>query len=161
MQPYDTTDLKAASQVDWEELGYPVTGSPDSSLDLEIGRALGYLVWVTGRDYTNEDDLATGSHEETMFNQCLQLRVEQQIFQRQNDYQSDFHNDVNEISVTGYSENRVSYKERRPFRHVNPHRELDELLWMLMTDEKKEYWFSWMKGMVSPAENIQTFGFGM
>jgi hypothetical protein len=126
----------------------------DDPLILEMVRAVAWLEWATG---LATNDILTGSNNAVMWDQCTQLLVEQRLIHRTDDYVTAINSNAIEISVTGYSEKRVSYKERKPFRQITYLNELDELLWMLMTDAKRAFWISSFNMAQIPVEVISYF----
>src|SRR3954451_15185130 len=97
-------DIRSWSKLDFVEMDYPEPVDPDPDpLDVLLSRSLSYVQRVTGRkiDDTMPDDL-----EETA-NEAVQMRVEQLVFQSQDDYVETGSDDqISNFSVTGYSETR-------------------------------------------------------
>ena len=148
--------LRSISRLDFTELQYPAPTPPTADpLDLEIVRAVAWLEWATGRLTA---DLVADSSDAIMWDQATQLLVEQRVVHRSDDYVNSLHNDATEISVTGFSEKRITNKERQPAKGMITYLvELDELLWMLMTDDKRAYWEDQVSGENAPAEVITYF----
>lgn len=128
-------DVRGWSLLDFDELGF-VTGTPDP-LDVEVERASDYVADVTG---VEPDDLTDGTRAARKFQNAVQLRVEQIVIKRQPDFVSDLNEDALDISVTGYSQRRISYKESDPATMINPWKELNDLLLSMLTDDKLAYW---------------------
>jgi hypothetical protein len=63
--------------------------------------------------------------------------------------------------VTGYSERRISNSERMPARSITYLKELDDILWSLMTDDKTSYWISTFNRAQTPIEIIDEFDSSM
>lgn len=150
-------DIRGWSQLDWDALAYgePVAPDPDP-LDIEVERAVDYVATCTGQD---PDTLSGSDRTSRMFKNAVQLRVEQIVIKRQADFVSDLNEDALDISVTGYSGKRISYKESDPATMINPWKELNDLLVALLTDEKRDYWEDLGKlpgaNVVRPSEIIQ------
>jgi hypothetical protein len=135
MDAITSDQIRTWSKLDFVDLGYE-DGSPDP-LDVEVSRAVAYCEDVTGQvtaEITNATNLAV------KMAQAIQLRVEQQITQRQEGYVADVNEDAVDFDVTGYKQKRISHKERDPSTMINPWKELNDLLVSMLTDEMFEYW---------------------
>ena len=145
-----STEIREWSQLDFDGRGYPAD-APDP-LDLEVERAAAYVEQVTGLVVT---EVAEPSGVATRLKQAIQLRTEQQVIWRSDDYVGDQNESAIDITVTGYSQRRVGTKEQRPRDMINPWPELNDLLMGLLTDGQREYWIG--LGVVfgtAPAEVI-------
>lgn len=130
-------DIRSMSQLDYPALNYgPVTSGTDL-LDREVRRSIGYVQMVTGQDATLLDDATDLG---VAFEQAVQLRVEQQVIQRQPDFVSDLNENAINFNVTGYAQTRVDAKQQNPSDMINPWPELNALLVLLLTDDKYDYW---------------------
>lgn len=151
-------DIRGWSQLEWDTLGYgePVPPDPDP-LDIEVVRAIDYVAYVTGQD---PDILSGTDRTSRMFSNAVQLRVEQIVIKRQADFVADLNEDAIDISVTGYQQKRISYKESDPATMINPWKELNDLLVGLLTEDQRDYWDDLGKlpgsNIMRPAEIIQS-----
>lgn len=138
----DTPDVEAITT--WSKVPFDTLDAPFSEDDLEVAlaRAIGYVQFVTGRklDSTMPDEFAR------LAEQATQMRVEQVVYQSQPDYSETGSDDqISTFSAGNYSETRRAPGERakaEPGRipPINSWPALNELLWMLCTDEKQDYW---------------------
>ena len=128
-------EIREWSRVDFDEFDF-AEDAPDP-LDLEISRANAYVEMVTGRfieDLDGVDELSV------MWNQVVQMRVEQNIVWRQNDYVTDQNEDVLDFKVTGYAQTRIRPDVRKGKAMINGWDDLNMGLINLMTDDKLDYW---------------------
>ena len=131
--------IRLDSKVDFVALGYPEGPDPDT-LTKEMNRAVAYVETMTGRVNSTDPLLVDGMTLATHFEQAVQLRVEQQITQRQPGFVSDQNENAVDITVPGYSQRRVITKEQNPRDMINQWPELNDLLIALCTEEKLAYW---------------------
>lgn len=131
--------IRADSQLDFSALGYPEGPDPDT-LTKEVARALAYVETMTGRTNATDAEIADGTALGTHFEQAVQLRVEQQVTQRQPGFVSDQNENAVDITVPGYSQRRIISKEQNPRDMLNQWPELNDLLILLCTAEKLAYW---------------------
>ena len=131
-------DVRGWSLVDFTGRGFPEPTPPDEdTLQVEVDRASAYVEMVTGLVV---DDITDPSTTATLIKQAIQQRTEQRVIWGSDDYVGDQNESAIDISVTGYSQRRVSSKEQNPRDMVNPWPELNSLLISLMTEDKLDYW---------------------
>ena len=131
-------DIREWSLVDFVGRGFPVpVGADPDTLQVEVDRASAYVEMATGLVI---DDITDPSTTATLVKQAIQQRTEQRVIWGSDDYVGDQNESAIDISVTGYSQRRVSSKEQSPRDMVNPWPELNSLLISLMTEEKLDYW---------------------
>jgi len=142
-------DIRLWSRVDFDEQEY----TADSDLDREIGRAAGYLLFVTGRPY---DSMPV--EFVALVQQATQMRVEQQILGDTADQAETAADElVQSFSAGAYTEARRGYGDYKAANEallVNKWPALNDLLWMLMTDAKRAYWRSHLSGVTTPAWGV-------
>jgi hypothetical protein len=130
-------DYRADTRFDWVGMGLPI-GNPDP-LDAEINSAWAYVEVVTGRDL---DTLDAADNLASVASDAVKLRTFQQAIQ----HRSSFINSaigsgtIKSFSVPGYSETRDTTSSTKSIAEFffNPWVTLDELLWLLATDAKKQ-----------------------
>lgn len=127
------SDIEAWSQLDFDELGY----SDDAALEVLLDRSIEYVEDATGRS------LATmPSQYEKTAEEAIQRRTEQLALQSQQDIvemAGDF-DTISNFSVTGYSESRRGLDEVQKAKVINPWPLLNDLLWRMATDDKRDKW---------------------
>lgn len=138
----DTPDVEAIttwSKVPFDSLDQPFS---DDDLEVALARSIGYIQFVTGRML----DDSMPAEFEALAQQATQMRVEQLAYQAQPDYTETGTDDqVANFSAGNYSETRRSPGDRakaEPGRipPINSWPALNELLWMLCTPDKQNYW---------------------
>lgn len=142
MQKPTASDYRADVRIDWAGLfNIPANATGDAILNEEIGLAWAYVEQVTGRDL----DTLTDADLVPIASRAVKLRTIQQA-QINNGSFSDLiaqFSPISSFSVPGYSESRrdMSAQGRqggmRPYR-FNPWAELDDLLWLLATEQAKD-----------------------
>jgi hypothetical protein len=150
----DTPDAAAVRAVlaamNWEERGYPVPVDPDPDLlQPAVDAANAYVAAVTGRplDATMPDELAP------LALQASALRTAQNVVQWDSDYIETANDDgIQSFTVGPYSETR--FDRMKTFVKgsfvVNPWKQLNDLLILLMTEDKLDYWFGLLTGIYAP-----------
>jgi hypothetical protein len=157
---------RRTGSVDWDELGYP---EPDPELqppvadplDEVVLDATAYVATVTGRywDGTPIPTLGSGAFpvivtagEEFLYAQAVRMRTVQVAFQEQGDYSESATDDVvGSFSAGSYSETRADPNRRGESKAVNSWPALESLLWLLMTDDQRDYWRYLAGGVNAPA----------
>jgi hypothetical protein len=138
--PPVVADIKAWSRVDFGSLDSPFS---DQDLQVQLDRAIDYLVVTTGRpwDATMPAQLVPIAQEAT------QLRVEQQCFESQGDYAETANDElIQSFSAGNYSETRHEPGRSRyaglttGIPEINPNKWLNRDLWLLCTPQMQEYW---------------------
>lgn len=151
-----TAEIRSWSKVSFDDLEYeapsnPTLENPDP-LDVLVGRSLEYVLDVTGR--TLEDIPIT---LEWTAKEAIQRRVEQLAFQATDDHVETVTDEmVKSFGAGNYNEARREILELSPkkSKHVNPWHLLHDLLWRLMTEEKREWWEEQMGDNKRPAWEI-------
>lgn len=156
------TDVKTWSRLDFSSLDEPFT---DTDLENVVTRACDYIESVTGRriDATFPVPLTSICQE------CVQLRTEQVVLQAQTDYLETVADDqIQSFSAGGYQETRVlgasrARTGRQPptgYPPVTPLVALNERLFLLMTEDMRDYWRSILMGTPIPAFEVTEADWG-
>jgi hypothetical protein len=158
------TEIRAWSDLDFATYGYPEGGDGDIRLQLQLDRALMYLGYVTGRQYTDPQTDQFGLVK-TGMDQAVQMRTEQVILALAGD-QLDSVADIDLIasfSAGSYSETRRDTVAEQQ-KMLNPWPTLNDLLWMLLglfpgevnavVDERYDYWRALLMGIQKPAWGV-------
>lgn len=133
------TSIQTWSKVPFDTLDAPFT---DDDLTVALARAIAYIQFVTGRtlDGTMPAEFAS------LAEQATQMRVEQLVFQAQPDYVETGSDDqIATFSAGGYSETRRGPNDRAKAEAgrippINSWPSLNEMLWFLATEDKRDYW---------------------
>ena len=128
-------NIREWSQLDFDDLNYGEE-SPDP-LQIELDRAISYVSLTTG---LNIADLTDGENNTLAFVQCIQMRVEQEVVRRQDDFVRDLNENAIDIAVTGYRQTRIKIDEQCPPDKINAWPELNDLMMQIMTDDRFDYW---------------------
>lgn len=136
--------------TDYGALGFPVPIAPDPDpLQPLVDAAIQYVEQVTGRVPIESvpDNMAA------LAQMAIRMRTEQFLWLLSADFvESAADSEVVSFSAGSYSETRRSDRGRKQGEWwINPWGALDELLWLLMTPEKKVEWDEKIKGIVAPA----------
>lgn len=150
----------APPAYDFSDAGFP-DPEGDEALDARVRWAGAYVAEVTGRP------IATMPVElEPIAEQAITLRVLQMLSsgttKALNVASAPW---LKSFTAGSYREDRFSPKElgggdKDVLLKVNPLMELAQLLWLLMTDEKRDYWLEVFGGRVKPAGRFIDMGFG-
>jgi len=145
MEAPTTAQIRTWSRVDFANLEYAEpAGEAEDGLDVLVARAKDYVLNVTGRTLDSvPDDLVTTAQE------AIQRRTEQLAFQEQDDHVETASDELIESFGAGsYNEKKRGAGDLSPkeTKLVNPWPLLSDLLWRLMTEEKREEWEEWMGG---------------
>lgn len=146
-------NIKTWSKVDFSDLD---ESYDDTQLAVLVTRACDYVEQVTGR-------LIDASFPPALSGTCqdaVQRRVEQVAYQTQPDYvETGADDQVVSFTASSYSETRRDDPARargqtsgRP--KVNPWGALNDLLWLLMTDDMRDYWLGLLSGINTPAFEV-------
>lgn len=132
------SEVEGWSQVNWGRLG--------ADLEVLVPRANAYIEYVTGQTWA-----AMPTNLEKLAQQAAQMRTEQIGIQgRHGHAESAAENEVVQSFSAGlYSESRRDTRSVVS-KVVNTWPSLDELLWMLMTDDRRAYWLGWISGETVP-----------
>ena len=146
-------DVRAHSLVNFEEFGYP-EDTPDP-LQYVVDQANSWLTLVTGRSYTVP--LTSPPPDPTilvpLMDQAVRMRTEQIVMQSQQDNvetAGDF-DLIASFSAGSYSETRRDNMKNSQM--INPWPALNNLLFMLLDDDHRDFWLWWMTGIQPPAWN--------
>jgi hypothetical protein len=149
-----TTQIRAWSKLDFDGLGYEKPATGEDPLDFQVARARDYIVFVTGRplDATMPEELVTTAQE------AVQRRTEQLVIKSQED-EAETAGDIDMVqsfSAGSYSETRVNSERATKFagKPLNPWPHLNNLLELLMTEEKREYWQEVLAGIHRPYTSV-------
>ena len=141
--------------VDWAALGYPT----DEALGPVVEMANEYVEAVTGRPL----DASMPSSLDTLALQAVALRTAQLTYMFSADMiESGADAGIQSFTVPGYSETRREPTSWWKAGYVNPWAALDELLWLLMTPEKRDEWEENMSedGIPTPAFEVTAVDWG-
>jgi hypothetical protein len=139
MVPVTPEELRGDTRIDWTALGLP-EADPDIALEEEIAVAWAYVEEKTGRDL---DTLTDGTNLASLARRAVKLRVVQQAIQGQGSFITrEIDRQIKSFSVPGYSETRESGStldlRNFPNGYFNEWPILNDLLWLLATDEKRD-----------------------
>lgn len=145
-------DIRAWSKLDFASYDYPAPTPPDADpLQLLVDQAIAYVVAVTGRplDATMPGDLAP------LAEQAVRMRVEQLVIGGQAETVEEAAEaladaGIQSFSVPGYSETRFRPESSEVYKRLNWWPSLAELLYLLMTDEKREDFDARVAGYHAP-----------
>jgi hypothetical protein len=150
-----TDEIRAWSTVRWPRFGV----TDDALLQERINRAAAYVAFVTGQNFDAPTvaSWATLTSTETLLRQAIQLRTEQITVQGGRGHiSSAAENEVVQSFTAGsYSESRRDPARRGEQKSLNTWPALDELLWMLMTDERYGWWYAYITGKPFPATWVE------
>jgi hypothetical protein len=145
--------IRTWSKVDFANLEYePPAGEEEDPLAIVVARAADYVWDVTGR---TAEDVPTALV--TTAQEAIQRRTEQNAFQDQDDSVETAADDlIQSMSAGSYSESKRKAGELAVsnMKMVNPWPRLNDLLWRLMTDEKREWWEEQITGKHAPYGSI-------
>ena len=138
-------EVKAWSKVDFASLDFS-----DDDLTVEVARACDYVADVTGVPLAQvASGLVTTAQE------AIQLRVEQTVFHRQEDHVDTAADSlIANFSAGPYSEAKRDPGQDRKAGLVNPWPRLHDLLWRLMTEDKRDEWTEWLGGSPRPSFEV-------
>lgn len=132
-----TAEVRAWSKIPFDELEYP-PADPDP-LDVLVARSIEYVEDVTGRKL----DSSMPSEFTHTANEAVQRRVEQLVYKASEDQVETAADDLIQSASAG----SVSETKRDPgalapskLKLVNPWPHLADLLWRLMTEDKRDEW---------------------
>jgi hypothetical protein len=144
------TEIRLWSRVDFADLEYEATTDPEKDpLKVLVSRSIDYVMDVTGR--TLEDvptELVTTAQE------AIQRRVEQLAYQQQEDHVETAADElISSFGAGSYNERKREVKDLgvQQTKQVNNWHLLHDLLWRLMTEEKREWWEEQITGKNRPA----------
>lgn len=154
-------EIYASSKLRWSK--FKITGAQD--LEEPLLEALSYITTMTGRYFV--DWPAPGSFSDAMSlaatpelivlaRQATRMRVEQIVEQKQPGYIDTATDDViSGMSVGAYSETRRDPTRRGEEKILNLWPALNDLLWVLMTPERYDYWIAYITGKSAPAFSVE------
>jgi hypothetical protein len=140
-------DIREWSKVDFDELTY----ADDVDLQRILDQALSYTWYVTGRP---ADDTLPPEFDGLM-RQAILMRTEQVAYQSVADYvETGSDSLIGSFTAGSYSETRHDPTRRGETRSLNPWIDLSNILWMLMTDDKQDYWRFMLQNLNAPAFEV-------
>jgi len=144
---------RADPRINWVSLGLPAGGSPDS-LEAEINMAWAYVEEVTGLQL---EPISSTDNKAYIAYQAVRLRTIQQAVQGTGTFASQSNNqNIKSFAVPGYSETRGdSSKISIDAFFFNPWTALEDLLWLLATQEKKDEALAKKEGEVQPFSDVR------
>lgn len=157
MDTPDAATVRGASQLNFATLGYPPGATPDP-LEVPVQMAVEYVQEVTGRqlDDSMPDNL------DMLALQAVVMRTEQVVYASQADRIEGVTDEgIASFSVPGYSETRRDARSIWKEGLVNPWRMLSDILWLLMTPEKRDEWQAQFDGEDPPAFEITEVDWGI
>lgn len=152
-----TSDLHSWSKVDFANLDDPVD---DALLTILIARSVAYIGQVTGRDLPGMPTAL-----ETIAQETIQRRTEQLAFQ----YQEDAVDTGADELISTFSAGSYSETKRDPqdfagvpgmIPPVNRWPALNDLLWLLMTDDKRDEWRALLTDETVPSFEVTEVDWG-
>lgn len=150
MEAPTVTEIRSWSRVDFAELNYE-EAEPDP-LEVLVTRSIDYVMDVTGRTLENvPTELVTTAQE------AIQRRVEQLAYQQQEDHVEGAADEIiSSFGAGSYNERKREVKDLalQQTKQVNNWHLLHDLLWRLMTEEKREWWEEQISGKPRPAFQV-------
>lgn len=135
--------------TDYAAFGFPPPPPEPDPLQPLVDASIQYLEQVTGRAPIE----TTPPELESLMNMAVRMRTEQFLHVTSADsVESAADSDVVSFSAGSYSETRRTERGHREGEWwINPWGALDDLLWLLMTPEKRAEWEAKAKNIVEPA----------
>lgn len=145
--------IRTWSKVDFANLEFePPVGEADDPLEFVVARAADYVWNVTGRTADSVPaELVTTAQE------AIQRRTEQLAFQMQDDHAETAADEIiSSFGAGSYNERKREVKDLglEQTKQVNNWHLLHDLLWRLMTDEKREWWEEQITGKHRPSQSV-------
>lgn len=145
-------EIRLDTRIDWVAIGYPDTVAGNALLDEEIAFAWAYVESKSCRDL---DALVVDDPLGILGLRALKLRVLQSTTQSSSSYvNQSLNNLIKSFAVPGYSETKFDppWVNNKNFQHavVNDWPVLADLLWMMMTDECKQFYIDMFKDEFAP-----------
>ena len=137
-------EIRALSNVDFEGVGV----DDDSQLETLLTAAQSLLTAITGQTVAEMPDEFV-----PMANLAIRGFTEQLAYQGSAEYLetlSDF-DLIQSFSAGPYSETRRSAEDAMKARKLNAWPWLSDLLWLMLTDEKREFWEDYFSDENAPA----------
>lgn len=147
----DAALVRTWSHVDLDALNY----ADDPGLQVLCDRAAEYVTNMTGREFA---DMPTGLSQTA--SEAVQRRTEQLARASQDESVETVTDGLASFNAGGYSENRLSPDAAKKAGLVNPWPLLSDLLWRLMTEEKRAEWLSWLSGKPVPSFEVTEYAYG-
>jgi hypothetical protein len=137
-------NIREWSKVDFAALGYAEpTGYDPDGLTLLVNRAIEYVLSVTGLTATTIPSTMTATYDE-----AVQRRTEQLAYKSQED-EAETAADFELIASFGagsYNESRRGMEDQRKAQVINPWPHLNDLLWRLSTEDRRDEWEDYWAG---------------
>ena len=147
--------------LSWSKLDFDGLDEPFDSDDLVVvlDRSIAYILVVTGQTLA-----AMPAQLEPIASEAIQMRVEQTALQAGSDYTSEASDDlISNFSAGNYSQTRRDLGQTSPSKGIpliNSNPALNMRLWLLCTDDMREYWWSLMNGLSIPATETTEIDWG-
>ncbi len=144
--------LTAVSNFDWSNQIVPL-----QRYEAWSKGTIAEMAIETGRTKSFFTDLDADSLEADCASEVWQMMMEQRYIKRREDVmESEYDDTYQSFSVSGYSENKPSLKDRNPLfvRMANSSPEIARKLWFLMTETKRNE-IRALAGEVVPMEYVQ------
>lgn len=155
------------ASIEWDALGFP-EGDPDP-LALTVAQANTYVAWTIGRRLQEITPTTDPYVDLTpVVEQAIAMRTYQIVVQNSEDYLDtlgDF-DLIQSFTAGGYSETRRSGVRltrggsEAGVPEVNPWPPLNQLLWLAMSDDRRDDWRFWISGITPPAWEIEEVSWG-
>ena len=140
-----SVEIRTWSKVDFVALGYPIVVDPDpDTLQVLVDRAVEYVDEVTGRTEATVPSNFTLTYQE-----AIQRRTEQLAYKAQEDEAetaADFET-ISSVGAGSYNESRRSMEETRKAGMINPWPHLNDLLWRMATEDRRDEWEDYWAGL--------------
>lgn len=166
MEAPTATDVRNWSDVNFARYGY----GEDARLQVQVTRAIGYVLYITGQSLASPDasntPLGDPANLVPILEQAVQMRTEQLVMQGRVGYVSSAAEKdvIQSFSVGSYSETRASggftARTGAAEKSINKWPSLEELLWMLMTPERYEFWLAFVSGQQTPDFAVEEVAWG-
>jgi hypothetical protein len=140
----DAAAIREWSKLDFDSLSY----SDDVDLQRILDQAISYVWFVTGR----KADTNLPADFEGLMRQAIQMRTEQVAYLSQESLVETITDGLQSFSAGAYSESRLDPTSMAKL--INPWPDLNSVLWMLMTEEKRDYWNERLLGINAPAWEV-------
>jgi hypothetical protein len=149
-------DVKGWSRLDFGALDEPYS---DDDLAVLLARAMDYVWSVTGQTLATVPVPLV-----TMAQEAIQMRCEQVAIQSGTDYTEEAADDlVQTFGAGAYNQSRRNLAQEGPQRGLpllNPHPGLNQRLWLLATDDMRDYWWSLFAGTMPPGMEVTEVDWG-
>jgi hypothetical protein len=158
-----TDEVFASSHLKWRKLG--VADAP--ALAEPLAEAVAYVAVVTGRYFDDQtpprgnqltapEALAGTTDLVPLARKAVRMRTEQIVKHDQPGYVDTVTDDMVASFTAGpYSESRHDPTRRGETKMLNSWPGLSEILWLLVTEERYDYWISYLMNIHAPAFAVE------